>query len=178
MKRNKKDSAKDIRIRLLIDQGRESPPDVQVLSLSKAITISGERSVDLVAINLKQDVPIVKAIDYQKFMYDQKKKSSGSNKNSNNTKKAVKEYSFRAGIQDNDLQRKAENMISYLEKGHNCQVVITVRRRYMTEDGMAVSGTLERIQNFVQEYGEPTGKMKQNGYGNRASLMFQPRSAK
>ena len=69
-------------------------------------------------------------------------------------------------------------MISYLEKGHNCQVVITVRRRYMTEDGMAVPSTLERIQKFVEEYGEPTGKMKQNGFGNRASLMFQPRSAK
>ena len=144
-------------------------------------------------INLTQDIPVVKCVDYNKFLYQQSKKSStpigstassiGSGSTSTSTggdnsggKKSTKQFSFRAGIDDNDLQRKATNMIQYLLKGHACQVTITSNRRNLRSDGNVMVKTLERLKEIVGEDGSPQGGIKINEYGNRGTLLFQPNS--
>ena len=157
--------------------------------------MSAEHDVDLVGINLTQDIPVVKCVDYNKFLYQQSKKSStststgaGSGSGSTSTggdsatsastggKKSTKQFSFRAGIDDNDLQRKGTNMVQYLLKGHACQVTITSNRRNLKSDGNIIIKTLERLKELVGEDGSPQGTIKTNEYGNRGTLLFQPNS--
>ena len=166
--------ADSIQIRLMVDRGRDSKPEVTVLSLTEAISISVQEGKDLVAINTDQDIPVVKCIDCNKFMYEQSKKASPS-KGGN---KPTKQFSYKAGIEDDDLQRKAKNMISYLLKGHPCQVTITSTRRNLNQDGNAIETTLERLVELIGSDGSPQGNLKKNDYNNRGSLLFQPAKKK
>lgn len=166
--------ADSIQIRLMVDRGRDSKPEVTVLSLTEAISISVQEGKDLVAINTDQDIPVVKCIDYNKFMYEQSKKTSSSGGGN----KPTKQFSYKAGIEDDDLQRKAKNMISYLLKGHPCQVTITSTRRNLNQDENAIETTLERLVELIGSDGSPQGNLKKNDYNNRGSLLFQPAKKK
>lgn len=166
--------ADSIQIRLMVDRGRDAKPEVTVLSLTEAINVSVQEGKDLVSINIDQDIPVVKCIDYNKFMYERSKKSSSSSGGN----KPTKQFSYKAGIEDDDLQRKAKNMISYLLKGHPCQVTITSTRRNLNQDENAIETTLGRLVELVGSDGSPQGNLKKNDYNNRGSLLFQPAKKK
>lgn len=165
------DDSNSIQIRLMVDRGRDIKAEVKIVSLTEAISISVEEVKDLVEINLNQDIPVVKCIDYKKFMYEQSKKGGMTSGGGN---KATKQFSYKAGIEDDDLQRKVRNMVEYLQKGHPCQVTITSNRRNLKDDQNAVETTLERIVILVGEDGSPQGNLKKNDYNNRGSLLIQP----
>ena len=48
-----------------------------VYSLSAALKMADAQGLDLVEISAKADPPVCKIIDYQKFLYQQKKKGQG-----------------------------------------------------------------------------------------------------
>ena len=178
-------NVQSIQVRVLIDsKERDAPPMIELTTLKEAISKSVNEGVDLVGINLNQDVPVLKCIDFNKFLYQQSKKNtrktngSGANGAGGGGKKATKQFTFKAGIDDNDLTRKATNMISYLLKGHACQVTITSKGRFLKEDKDVIVTTLGRLQEIVGEDGNIQGKIKKNEYGNRGSLLFQPNSKK
>ena len=45
-------------------------------------------------------------------------------------------------------------------------------------DKDVITTTLNRIQEIVDDIGSPQGKLKVNPYGNRGSILFQPKSRK
>jgi translation initiation factor IF-3 len=177
-------TADDIQIRLILDQGRDEKPCIEIMSLTDAIKISGEKGLDLVGIQVKnQDIPVVKCVDFQKYLYQQNKKGSktkgsGSGSGGGGGNKTTKQFSFKAGIDNDDLERKAKNMASYLVKGHSCQVTITSSRRNLQNDSDVIMTTLERLKEIVGGDGNPQGTIKTNEWGNRGTLLFQPVSRK
>ena len=191
LQKHKNSTAESIQVRLLIHQGRDAKPIIEVMSLTDAIQVSSQKAVDLVGINLNQDVPVIKCQDYNKFLYQLNKKGSGDDGGGDGSggsgggasaggggNKSTKQYSFRAGIDDNDLERKAANMIKYLVKGHACQVTITSNRRNLMGDGNIIVKTLNRLKEIVGEDGNQQGTIKNNEYGNRGTLLLQPNSKK
>ena len=91
--RSKKD-AKSSQVRLVIDKGKDSKPDIEVMSVADAITLSVDMEVDLIEINITQDPPVIRAMDEGKFFYEQSKKKSGGG----NKKKQTKQYSFKVSL--------------------------------------------------------------------------------
>lgn len=179
MRLNKGKNAKNIQVRLVIDQGKGEKSEIEVMSLMEAITKSTELRVDLVAINLEQDVPVISAVDFQKLLYlKSKKSSSGGSGGSQSVKKQTKEYKFKAGIEDNDLQRKADNMIGYLNKGHACQVTISSNRRRLMADEDAVVTTLNRVREIVGDNAVESRALQKNERGSFGKLMLQPNTKK
>ena len=89
LKKSKKD-AESTQVRIVIDKGRGSKPDVEVMSIIEAIKVSGNLEVDLIAINMEQDLPVIKAIKCSKFLYEESKKKSGATK-----VKQTKQFSFK-----------------------------------------------------------------------------------
>ena len=45
-------------------------------------------------------------------------------------------------------------------------------------DSDVITTTLNRVKEIVGENGAPQGNLKVNPYGNRGSLLFQPKSKK
>lgn len=127
---------------------------------------------DLIAIALDQELPVVKVADLKALEYKQTKKTK--------TSQALpeKEFRFRAGIADNDLSRKIDNMIKYLEKGHKCLVNVRCRRFQLQKDPNAARNMVNRILELVDEVGEPTKPPTVNPTKTAARLTLQPASSK
>lgn len=195
-------SAETLQVRLVLDLGRKandnsddsdgdgsdsdgekndsSGPTSQVLSLMEAMDTAHKHNLDLMEVALKQNPPVIKAVDFEKWKYDMKKKERNSNKGGGGISgaigdKSVKEFKFRAGIADHDLERKTKELIKYLSKGHAIRVTLTARRYSLNEDSAAINTTLERVKELLGDRAvEVRGSMKGNDKGNFGTLLLHP----
>ena len=155
-----------------------SGPTSQITSLMEAINIANEHNLDLMEVMLKQNPPVIKAVDYDKWLYDSKKKEKAAGSNSGGggaiSDKALKEFKFRAGIADHDLQRKTEGLIKYLAKGHAIRVTLTARQRALNVDGKAIDTTLDRVKELVGDRAVEVRAMKSNDRRSYGSLLLHP----
>lgn len=86
-----------------------------------------EQGLDLVEISPKADPPVVKIIDYKKFLYEQKKKQKEiKNKAS---KVTVKEIRFGPHTDDHDFNFKLNHARKFLEDGSKLKAYVFFRGR-------------------------------------------------
>ena len=71
--------------------------------------------LDLVEISPNADPPVCKIIDYQKFIYQQKKKAKEMKANA--SKIVIKEIRFGPNTDEHDYQFKLKHAQSFLEEG-------------------------------------------------------------
>ena len=188
LKRKPGSTADTYEVRLVLDvgkgnKGREndeansrdaSTPTTEIVSISKAISIAHENSLDLMEVSLKGDPPVVKALDFEKFLYQQKRKEAKSKDGKSIGDKPLKEFKFRAGIADHDLERKAANMVKYLTKGHAVRVTLTARLRALREDTDAIKTTLDRVKELVGDKAVEVKELKSNERGSYGNLLLHP----
>eukprot|EP00586_Coscinodiscus_wailesii_P002179 CAMPEP_0172487734 /NCGR_PEP_ID=MMETSP1066-20121228/16929_1 /TAXON_ID=671091 /ORGANISM="Coscinodiscus wailesii, Strain CCMP2513" /LENGTH=252 /DNA_ID=CAMNT_0013254527 /DNA_START=291 /DNA_END=1049 /DNA_ORIENTATION=- len=165
----------DIKVRLVMEVKRNEQPEVSVVTLSEAIAKAKNCHLDLIGVSLKQKPPVVKAADYNKLLFEMQKKSRDS-PSDKKTKKLpqLKEFRFKAGIDDNDFERKAKNMIQYLEKGHLCQVSITCRRKLLYLDKELLRKQVQRVCDLAEEHVSQTPKIALSGE-QRAVIKLHPK---
>lgn len=188
------ETADSMEVRLVLDLGRrgkgsdddeesadEAPtPTTQIVTIRKAINIAHDHSLDLMEVSLKGDPPVIKALDFDKFVYQQKRKDSkikaikSKEGGGSISDKSLKEFKFRAGITDHDLQRKVSNMTKYLTKGHAVRVTLTARQRMLREDTDAINTTLDRVKELVGDKAVEVRAMKSNDRGSYGNLLLHP----
>lgn len=83
-------------------------------------------------------------------------------------------YHGKAGIDDNDLTRKVENLAKYLVKGHTCKITITSNRKNLRRDKEAVVTTLNRVREIVGDRAVEPRALRGNEQGTHAVITFQP----
>ena len=79
-------------------------PEQGIYPLSKAIRLADDLELDLVEISAKADPPVCKIMDYEKYVYQQKKKAKEMK--SNAAKIVVKEIRFGPNTDEHDFQFK------------------------------------------------------------------------
>ena len=188
LKSKKASSPESVQVRLVVDKGGGNPPETDVVSLQSAMDTSNDLGLDLMEITLKQDVPVIKAVDYSRLLFEKSKqsKSAGGGAQKRGRKRRtvgagglpVKEFKFKAGIADNDLERKAENMIKYLIKGHSCQVTIMASRFRLRQDAAASATTLDRVREILGEHVLEPKNRKGNEAGTYTTMQFEPNPKK
>ena len=127
-------TAETYQVRLIIDQGFNAKPNgeadaesdgeesdsnsaPQLVSLSEAMATAHDLALDLMEVTLKAEVPVIKAVDFDSWLYKQRRKekevSSKRKKEGGGaiSDRQLKEFKFRAGIADHDLQRKASKKV-------------------------------------------------------------------
>jgi translation initiation factor IF-3 len=168
IKKSASPDANAVTVRFVLQNGDEKPK-TEMVSLMRAVEVSTELGIDLVGINVEQDPPIIKALDYAKSQYKSEKTSKKSAGN-----KAMKEFKFKGTIADNDMLRKASDVIKYLKKGHNCQLTILSNAYARRKDPNCVENILKKLQEEVGD-AAITGKIKSNPEKTNATLILQPR---
>lgn len=138
-----------LQVRLIMPKDVEQETKSKIVFLSEAIQLSLEHKKDLIGISIEQEVPVVKVECLKKLAYQAKKAK----------KKVInlpeKEFRFKSGIADNDLQRKVNSAIQSLDKGHNC--VVSIRFRSY-EDPANVQLFAAQILERLEKAGELTSK--------------------
>jgi translation initiation factor IF-3 len=94
-----------------------------IVKLDFAKKLAREEGLDLVLINPNEDPIICKIMDYNKFLYNQKKN------NKNNNKPKIKEIKFTPNITDNDMGVKIKQARGFLEKGYTINIQIFFKGR-------------------------------------------------
>ncbi|MCC6384417.1 MAG: translation initiation factor IF-3, partial [Bacteroidia bacterium] len=86
-----------------------------IYSTSEAQQLATELGLDLVEISPGSEPPVAKIMDYQKFLYEKKKKEKEIKAKS--VKQTVKEIRFGPNTNEHDFNFKVKHGISFLKEG-------------------------------------------------------------
>jgi translation initiation factor IF-3 len=100
---------------------------VGIYSIQDAIRMSQEQGLDLVEISPNVDPPVCKIIDYNKFLYDKKKKEKEMKAKSKASE--VKEIRFTPNTDDHDFDFKAKHAIEFLKEGNKVKAYVQFKGR-------------------------------------------------
>ena len=98
-----------------------------VYSIAQAMKMADEMELDLVEITAKADPPVCKILDYQKYLYQQKKKAKEMKQNS--TKIVIKEIRFGPTTAEHDFQCKLRHDQEFLNEGSKVKASVFFRGR-------------------------------------------------
>jgi len=98
-----------------------------VFSTSDALKMADELDLDLVEISPKADPPVCKITDYQKFLYQQKKKQKEMKAKA--VKVIVKEIRFGPNTDDHDYQFKLRHAEKFLSEGAKVKAFVFFKGR-------------------------------------------------
>ena len=147
---------RDKEIRLIGENGEQ----LGIVSSREALTLAGEKNLDLVKISPNANPPVCKIMDYGKYKYEVAKKEKESRKKQ---KVAVlKEIRLRPSIEDNDLRIKAKNVIKFLEAGDKVKVAVRFRGRELGHKEIGYQ-VINAFIEMVQEAGVPDKAPKFEG---------------
>ena len=143
-----------------------------VVSLEKALQIADELELDLVEISPNAEPPVCKVIDYQKFLYQQKKREKELK--SKQVKVVVKEIRFGPQTDDHDYEFKLRHAIEFLKEGAKIKAFVFFKGRSILfkEQGEVL---LLRFANDLEEY----AKVEQMPIleGKRMTISLAPKKA-
>ncbi len=95
----------------------ENVPEQGIYPLSKALQMADALNLDLVEISAKAEPPVCKILDYQKYLYQQRKKAKEMK--SNSAKIVIKEIRFGPNTDEHDFQFKLKHAREFLQEGSN-----------------------------------------------------------
>ncbi|MDD4189701.1 MAG: translation initiation factor IF-3 [Mangrovibacterium sp.] len=98
-----------------------------IYSLKEALAMAEVRELDLVEISPNADPPVCKIIDYQKFLYQQKKKQKEMKAKA--VKVVVKEIRFGPNTDDHDFQFKLRHAEKFLAEGAKVKAFVFFKGR-------------------------------------------------
>jgi translation initiation factor IF-3 len=174
MKKNGSSTADEVDVRLVIDEGPDKPPTVDVVSLTEAIEIALERMVDLIGTEINKDPPVIRATQLSKLEY-KKERMASKNKP---TGKQSKSFRFRAGIGDHDLERKLADMSKSLSEGLDCEFTCFSKRKLMRVNANAGSDLIAKILEFLGDLAELKREPDYNEDGNFIRVSLVPAKRK
>jgi len=105
----------------------ENIPEQGIYPLARALQLADELELDLVEISAKADPPVCKILDYQKYLYQQKKMAKKMK--SNSAKMVVKEIRFGPNTDEHDFQFKLKHAKEFLQEGSKVKASIFFRGR-------------------------------------------------
>lgn len=122
-----------------------------IMSVIDAKRMAEQAGLDLVEISPNADPPVVRIMDYGKFLFQESKQRAQAKKKQKQVK--VKEVKFRPGTDKADYEVKLRNLRSFLEEGDKVKVTIFFRGREITHQELGMK-LLERIRDDLTEDGK------------------------
>ena len=145
----------------------------QVMSIREALNLADEMELDLIEISPKADPPVCRIADYQKFLYQQKKKAKEIK--AKQAKVVIKEIRFGPNTDEHDFQFKLKHAQSFLEEGSKVKAYVFFKGRSIlfSEQGEKL---LLRFAVELEDYGKAEQMPKLEG--KRMIMMIAPNKKK
>ena len=127
-------------------------------------------NLDLVEISPTANPPVCKIIDYQKFLYEQKKKQKEMK--AKNIKIVVKEIRLGPQTDDHDFNFKLKHAIRFLQEGNKVKVEVFFRGRTIIYKDQGETQLLKFAEALL-EYGKP--EMLPKLEGKKMMMIIAPK---
>lgn len=148
----------------------ENVPEQGIFPTRDALRIADEQELDLVEISPNADPPVCKVIDFQKFLYHQKKKQKEIKEKSH--KIVTKEIRFGPNTDEHDYQFKLKHAEKFLKDGAKLKAYVFFKGRSILfkEQGEIL------LLKFIQAL-EEVAKVDQlpKLEGKRMTIMLSPK---
>ena len=140
-----------------------------IYPIAKALKLADELELDLVEISAKADPPVCKILDYQKYLYQQKKKAMEMK--SNASKVVIKEIRFGPNTDEHDFQFKLKHAMEFLQEGAKVKSSVFFKGRSIVYADQGEK-LLLRFAVELEEYGRAEQMPKLEG--KRMIMMIAP----
>ena len=105
-------------------ENKQKPQEIKEIQLSPQIN-EHDLNLDLVEINGEQNPVICKILDYEKYLYEQKKK----NKENKQKPQEIKEIQLSPQINEHDFNFKVEHAIKFLKEKNKVKAFVLFKGR-------------------------------------------------
>ena len=140
-----------------------------VFSLKDALAIAEEQELDLVEISPNAVPPVCKVTDYNKFIYEQKKKMKEIKSNAKQT--VIKEIRFGPNTDDHDFEFKLKHAINFLKEGSKVKAYVHFVGRTIVFKERGVN-LLNKFSEALNDYGKV--EMEPKLEGKRMTIILAP----
>lgn len=132
-------------VRLLGSNGE----NIGVVSIEEALKRAKDEDTDLVEISPNANPPIVKIIDYGKFLYAENKKQKATKAKAHVVE--VKGIQVKVGTGEHDLNLKAKKTSEWLKEGHRVRIDLFLPGRTKYMDEKFLKERMDRIFKLISE---------------------------
>ena len=140
------------------------------MSRFDALQMASAAELDLVEVSPTAEPPVVRIMDYGKFLFEQNKKAHSAKRKQKQIQ--VKEVKFRPGTEEADYQVKLRNLVRFLTEGDKAKVTLRFRGREMVHQDIGRK-LLARVSADLAPY----GTVEQNPLmeGRQMVMVFAPK---
>lgn len=149
----------------IVGEGIES----KVVTMSEARKIAEDMELDLVEIQGKLEIPIIKVCNYEKMLYELKKAA----KKNKQQAKPLKEIQLSVNIAKHDLETKANNAKRFIEDGSRVRVTLAMKGRELSRREDNKKSILEFIV-MMDDVAVPESTPRDEG--NKTVVILKKRS--
>jgi translation initiation factor IF-3 len=149
----------------IVGEGIES----KVIPMSEARRMADDMELDLVEIQGKSDVPIIRICNYEKMLYELKKAA----KKNKQQAKPLKEIQLSVNIAKHDLETKANNAKKFIEDGSRVRVILAMKGRELSRREDNKKSILEFIV-MMDDVAVPESTPKDEG--NKTVVILKKKS--
>jgi translation initiation factor IF-3 len=149
----------------IVGEGIES----KVVTMSEARKIAEDMGLDLVEIQGKLEIPIIKVCNYEKMLYELKKAA----KKNKQQAKPLKEIQLSVNIAKHDLETKANNAKRFIEDGSRVRVTLAMKGRELSRREENKKSILEFIV-MMDEVAIPESTPRDEG--NKTVVILKKRT--
>ncbi len=164
MRRNEEINAPQLRV--IAADGSQAG----VMSRYDALQMASAAELDLVEVSPTAEPPVVRIMDYGKFLFEQNKKAHSAKRKQKQIQ--VKEVKFRPGTGEADYQIKLRNLTRFLTEGDKAKVTLRFRGREMVHQDIGRK-LLDRVSGDLA----PHAVVEQNPLmeGKQMVMVFAPK---
>ncbi len=123
-----------------------------IMNTREALRRAYDEGLDLVMISPQANPPVCKIIEYQKFLYEQKKREK--ERKANSQKIVIKEIRLSPQTDDHDFEFKLNHAIRFLKEGNKVKVDVFFRGRSIVYKEQGEQQLLKFAEALL-EYGKP-----------------------
>lgn len=125
--------------------------------------------LDLVEVSPNAEPPVVRVMDYGKFIFEEKK-----TKKKQRVQK-IKEIKLRPVTDDGDYQVKLRNLLSFLEEGDKVKITLRFRGREITHQDLGMK-VMDRLREDTKDVAVVDQMPRLEG--KQMVMMLSPKKAK
>src|SRR5690625_1364936 len=142
---------------------------MDIYPIKKALAIAEELGLDLVEISPDAKPPVVKAMDYKKFLFEQRKRDRA--RKAKASKVVNKEIRFGPNTDDHDYEFKKNHAIRFLKEGSKLKAFVFFRGRSIVykDQGEIL---LLRLARDLEDYGKVEQMPRMEG--KRMNMFITP----
>ena len=128
------------------------------MSRFDALDMAKSAELDLVEVSPTAEPPVVRIMDYGKFLFEANKKAHSAKRKQKQIQ--VKEVKFRPGTGEGDYQIKLRNLVRFLTEGDKAKVTLRFRGREMVHQDIG-----RRLLDLVEGVDHADDREEQSDHG-------------